>query len=92
MANSMWTSALLLYLARRRFINWSMTTIPSLKGIGADWRIYMAAKLVYRLAILVANRRLSNMGNADSRSLRCDNYVRMLHFVRLSNYVNFRRF
>jgi hypothetical protein len=42
----------------------------------------MAAKLVDRLAILVAVRRFHGMGDADSRSLRSDRYVRMQHFVR----------
>jgi hypothetical protein len=52
----------------------------------------MAAKLVDRMAILVAVRRFSGMGAADSRSLRYDSYVRMQHFVRQSTYVPFRRF
>jgi hypothetical protein len=29
---------------------------------------------------------------ADSRSLRCDNYVRMLHFVRRYAFVPFQQF
>jgi hypothetical protein len=41
----------------------------------------MAAELVDRLAILVADRRFLRMGVGDSRSLRYDNYVRMQHFV-----------
>jgi hypothetical protein len=46
----------------------------------------MAAELVDRLAILVAVRRFPGMGAADSRSLCSENYVRMQHFVRSSNY------
>jgi hypothetical protein len=42
---------------------------------------HMSAKLVDRVAILVAVRRFRGMGAADSRSLRSDNYVRMQHFV-----------
>jgi hypothetical protein len=52
----------------------------------------MAADLVYRLASLVVVRRFLGMGADDSRSLRCDSYVRMQHFVRRSTYVPFRRF
>jgi hypothetical protein len=51
----------------------------------------MADELFDRLAILVAFRRFSDMGAADSRSLRSDNYVRVQHFVRRSTYVPFRR-
>jgi hypothetical protein len=43
----------------------------------------MAVELVDRMAILVmAVRRFSCMGVADSRSLRSNNYVCMQHFVR----------
>jgi hypothetical protein len=52
----------------------------------------MAADLVDRLAILVVVRRFHGMGSADSRSLSCDNHVRMEHFVRRTTYVPFRRF
>jgi hypothetical protein len=52
----------------------------------------MTAELVDRLAILVAVRRFHGMGVGDCRSLRCDNYVRMQHFVCLTTYVPFRRF
>jgi hypothetical protein len=52
----------------------------------------MAAELVDRLAILVADRRFHGMGVAGSRSLRFDNYVRMQHFVRRSTYIPFRLF
>jgi GTP-sensing pleiotropic transcriptional regulator CodY len=41
----------------------------------------MSAKLVDRVAILVAVRRFRGMGVVDSRSLRSGNYVRMQHFV-----------
>jgi hypothetical protein len=51
----------------------------------------MADELVNRLAILVAVRRFLGMGAADSRSLRCYNYVSMQYFVRRSTYVPFRR-
>jgi hypothetical protein len=37
----------------------------------------MAAELVDRLAVLVAVRRFHGMGDADSRCLRFDSYVRM---------------
>jgi hypothetical protein len=49
----------------------------------------MAAELVDRLAILVADRRFPGMGAVDYRSLRSDSYVRMQHFVRRSTYVPF---
>jgi hypothetical protein len=52
----------------------------------------MEAELVDRLAILVVVRRFLGMGATDSRSLRFDTYVRILHFVRRSTYVPFRRF
>jgi hypothetical protein len=52
----------------------------------------MAAELVDRLAILVVVRRFPDMGAPNSRSLRCDNYVRMQHFVRRTTSVPFRRF
>jgi hypothetical protein len=52
----------------------------------------MAAELVNRVAILVIVRRFPGMGAAYSRSLLCDSYVRMQHFVRRSTYVPFRRF
>jgi hypothetical protein len=52
----------------------------------------MAAKLVDRLATLVAVRRFTCMGVDDSRSLRSDSYVRMHHFVRQNTFVPFRRF
>jgi hypothetical protein len=52
----------------------------------------MAAELVNRLAILGDVRRFHGMGAADSRSLRCDSYVRMQHFIRRSTSVPFRRF
>jgi hypothetical protein len=52
----------------------------------------MAAKLVYRLAILVALRHFHGMAAAGSRSLRFDSCVRMRHFVRRYNHVPFRRF
>jgi hypothetical protein len=52
----------------------------------------MAPVLVDRPAISVAVRRFPRMGVAYSRSLRCYNYVRMLHFVRRSTFVPFRRF
>jgi hypothetical protein len=53
----------------------------------------MAAELVDRLAILVVVRRFPGMGDADSRSLRSDNYyVRMQYFVRRTTSVPFRRF
>jgi hypothetical protein len=47
----------------------------------------IATELVDRLAILVVVRRFPGMVAADSRSLRCDSYVRMQHFVRRSTYV-----
>jgi hypothetical protein len=52
----------------------------------------MAAELVDRFAILVAVRRFHGMGDADSRSLRFDNCVRIPHFVRRATFVPFRRF
>jgi hypothetical protein len=52
----------------------------------------MAVQSVDRLAILVAVRRFPGMGAADSRSLRSESYVRMLHFVRRSTSLPFRRF
>jgi hypothetical protein len=52
----------------------------------------MAAYLVDRMAILVAFCRFHGMGIADSRSLRCDSYVRMHNFVRRSSCVPFRRY
>jgi hypothetical protein len=45
---------------------------------------HMAAKLVDRLAILVAVRRFHGMGFVDSRSLRFANYVTstvMQHYI-----------
>jgi hypothetical protein len=56
------------------------------------WLAPMAAKLVYRLAILVAVRRFRGIGAADSRSFRADSYVHMQHFVHQSTSVPFRRF
>jgi hypothetical protein len=53
---------------------------------------HVAAKLVDRLAILLAVRRFHAMGAADSRSLRSDSYVRMQHFFRRYTYDPFRRF
>jgi hypothetical protein len=48
----------------------------------------MAVELVDRLAILMGDRRrFIGMGAADSRSLRCDSYVRMYHIVRRSTCV-----
>jgi hypothetical protein len=58
--------------------------------MGAGWRMWR--KLVDRLAVLVAVRRFSAMGAADSRSLRSDSYVRMEHFFRRYTYDPFRRF
>jgi hypothetical protein len=52
----------------------------------------MADELVDRMAIWVVVRRFRGMGDADSRSLRSDKYVRMQHFVRRTTYVPFRRF
>jgi hypothetical protein len=55
----------------------------------------MEAEMVDRMAILVGVRRfhgMSQMSGDDSRSLRCDNYVRMQHFVRRNAIVPFRRF
>jgi hypothetical protein len=52
----------------------------------------MAAELVDCLPILVAARRFSGMGDADSQSLRYDNYVSMPKKLRRSTYVPFRRF
>jgi hypothetical protein len=51
----------------------------------------MAGELVDRLAILAAVPRFHGMGDANSRSLRSDNYVRMHHFVRRTAFVPFRR-
>jgi hypothetical protein len=51
----------------------------------------MAAELVDRLPILMAIRRFLGMGVANSRSLRCDSYVRMQHFVRRSTCVSVQR-
>jgi hypothetical protein len=39
----------------------------------------------------VVVRRFRGMGDADSRSLRSHNYVRMQHFVRRSAYAPFSR-
>jgi hypothetical protein len=52
----------------------------------------MATELFNRLAILVVVRRFHGMGAPDSRSLRCDNYIRMQYFVRRNTFVPFRRF
>jgi NAD-specific glutamate dehydrogenase len=53
----------------------------------------MADELVDRLVILVDVRRFLGMGAADSRSLRSDNYARIMqHFVGRTTYVPFRRF
>jgi hypothetical protein len=52
----------------------------------------LTAELVDRLAVLMAVRPFLDMGHADSRSLRSDNYFRMQHFVRRPTYVPFRRF
>jgi hypothetical protein len=52
----------------------------------------MAAELVDRLAILVADRRFPGIGVADSRSLRSYRYVRMQDFDRRSPCVPFGRF
>jgi nicotinamidase-related amidase len=52
----------------------------------------MAAELVDRLAVLVAACRFHGMVVADSRSLRCNRYVRMQHLVRRTNYVPSWRF
>jgi hypothetical protein len=52
----------------------------------------VAAKLVYRPAIWVAVRRFHGMGAVDSRSLRCDSYVRMHLIVRRATYAPFRCF
>jgi hypothetical protein len=41
----------------------------------------VAVEFVDRLAILEAVRRFLGMGDADSRSLRSDRYVRMQHIV-----------
>jgi hypothetical protein len=51
----------------------------------------MAAKLVDRLAVLVAVRRFPGIGVVDSRSLCSDSYLRMHHFVRRTTYVPFWR-
>jgi hypothetical protein len=53
---------------------------------------HMTAKLVDRLATLLAVCRFPSMGIADSRSLRYDSYVRMQHFVRRSTDVPFTYF
>jgi hypothetical protein len=42
----------------------------------------MAVELADRLAILVAICRFHDMGAPESRSLRCESYIRMQHFVR----------
>jgi hypothetical protein len=52
----------------------------------------MAAELVDRLVILAVVRRFHGMGDAECRSLRSGNYVRMQHFVRRSTSIPFRRF
>jgi hypothetical protein len=52
----------------------------------------IAADLVDRLAILVTVRRFLDMSAVDSRSLRCDSYVRLQHFVSRSTSLPFRRF
>jgi hypothetical protein len=52
----------------------------------------MAVELVDRMANLVAVRRFHGICAADSRYLRCDNYVRRQHFVRRTTYVPFQRF
>jgi hypothetical protein len=51
----------------------------------------MATELVDRIAILVAVCRFFGRYAAYSRSLRCDMYDRMQHFVRHSAYVSVRR-
>jgi hypothetical protein len=52
----------------------------------------MPAELVDRLAISVVVRRFPRMGAADSRSLRCNGYVCLQHFVRRTTYIPFPRF
>jgi hypothetical protein len=52
----------------------------------------MAFELVDRLAILVAVRRLLDMGAFDSRSFRFESYALMQHFVRRTTSIRFRRF
>jgi hypothetical protein len=52
----------------------------------------LAVELVVRLSILVAFCRFPRIGDADSRPLRYDNYVRMQHFVRRTTYVPFGAF
>jgi hypothetical protein len=52
----------------------------------------MAAEFVDRQAILVAFRRFHGMVATDSRSLRFDSYARIVHFVRRTYCVPFRRF
>jgi hypothetical protein len=49
----------------------------------------MAAGLVDRLAILVVVCPFLGMGVANSRSLHCDTYVRMQHFMRRYTFVPF---
>jgi hypothetical protein len=51
----------------------------------------MAVDLVDRLAILVAIRRFSSMGAADSRALRSESYACMKEYERRFTFVPFRR-
>jgi hypothetical protein len=90
MANLMRTSALVLLLGT-----------PSVQSIHDYYPFAMedggrlapmAAELIDRMVVLVAVRRFLGMGDADSRSLCSDCYVRMQHFVRRTTSFPFRRF
>jgi hypothetical protein len=75
--------------------------MPSVKSVYAYYLFALeygdqlapkAVELVDRMVILVGVRRFHGMIVADSRSLRCDNFVRMHNFIRRSTFVPFRRF
>jgi hypothetical protein len=59
--------------------------------MGAGWRRWRLSWFD-RLAVLVVVRRFHGMGVAVSRSLRCDNYVHIQHFVRRTTSIPFWRF
>jgi hypothetical protein len=69
-----------------------MVTIHPFALEDGDRLTPMAAELVDYHAILVAVRSFHGMDDADSRPLRSDIYVHVLHFVRRPTYyVPFRR-
>jgi hypothetical protein len=78
------TSALLPYLARLQSVQ------PAHDHY--SFALEDGGRLAPMPADSVAFRSFRGMGEADSRSLRYDNYARMQHFVRRFTYVPSRRF